>query len=42
MNKMKFEKAVGNDGIALEMLKALGNIVVEKITTLPNKMYESG
>src|SRR5215469_2639429 len=42
MNKMKFGKAVGNDGIALEMLKALGNFAVEKITTLANKIYEFG
>src|SRR5215469_9801849 len=41
MNKMKFGKAVGNDGSALEMLKALGNFAVEKITTLANKIYES-
>src|SRR5215469_5102748 len=41
MNKIKFGKAVGNDGIALEMLKALGNFAVEKITTLANKIYES-
>src|SRR5215469_14947789 len=41
MNKMKFGKAVGNDGIAIEMLKALGNFAVEKITTLANKIYES-
>src|SRR5215469_8636549 len=42
MNKMKFGKAVGNDGIALKMLKALGNFAVEKITTLANKIYEFG
>src|SRR5215469_16251510 len=42
MNKVKFGKPVGNDGIALEMLKALENFVVEKITTLANKIYESG
>src|SRR5215469_576495 len=42
MNKMKFGMAVGNNGIALEMLKALGNFAVEKITTLANKIYESG
>src|SRR5215469_8352859 len=42
MNKMKFGKAVGNDEIALEMLKALGNFAVEKIITLANKIYESG
>src|SRR5215469_15222936 len=42
MNKMKFGKAVGNDGFALEMLKALGNFAVEKIITLANKIYESG
>src|SRR5215469_13048180 len=42
MNKMKFGKAVSNDGIALEMLKALGNFAVKKITTLTNKIYESG
>src|SRR5215469_11510433 len=41
MNKMKFGKAVGSDGIALEMLKALGNFAVEKITTLANKIYET-
>src|SRR5215469_5720288 len=38
---MKFGKAVGNDEIALEMLKALENFAVEKITTLANKIYES-
>ena len=37
MNKMKFGKAVGNNGIALENI----NFVVEKITTLANKIYES-
>src|SRR5215469_2235239 len=42
MNKIKFGMALGNDGIALEMLKALGNFAVEKITTLANKIYESG
>src|SRR5215469_136269 len=42
MNKMKLGKAVGNDGIALEILKALENFAVEKITTLDNKIYESG
>src|SRR5215469_13643211 len=42
MNKMKFRKAAGNYGIALEMLKVLGNFAVEKITTLANKIYESG
>src|SRR5215469_18950980 len=41
MNKIKFGKSVGNDGIALEMSKALGNFAVEKITTLANKIYES-
>ena len=40
-NKMKFGKVVGNDGIALEMLKALGNFAVEKITNLDNKIYKS-
>ena len=42
MNKMKFRKALGNNEIALEILKALGNFVVEKITTLAYKIYESG
>ena len=42
MNEMKFGKAVGNDGIALEILKVLGNFAVEKITSLANKIYESG
>src|SRR5215469_15342755 len=42
MNKMKFGKAVGNDSIALEMLKVLGNFAVKKITTLANKIYEFG
>ena len=27
MNNMKFGKAVGDDGIALEMLKTLGNLL---------------
>src|SRR5215469_8982612 len=34
INKMKFGKAVGNGGITLDMLKAIGNFVVDKITTL--------
>ena len=40
--KMKFGKTVGNDRIALEMLKALGNLAVEKLTPLANKIHESG
>src|SRR5215469_11454827 len=42
MNKMKIGKAVGNDGITLETLKAVENFAVEKITNLANKIYESG
>src|SRR5215469_11155304 len=42
MNKIKFGKTVDNAGIALEMLKAPRNFAVEKITTLANKIYESG
>jgi len=32
---------IGNNGIALEMLKALENFAVDKITTIANKIYES-
>src|SRR5215469_4488670 len=39
VNKMKFGRTVGNDGIALEMLKPLGNIAVKKIITQANKIY---
>src|SRR5215469_6571721 len=42
MNKMKFGKAIRNNGIALGMLKALGNFAVKKLTIPANKIYESG
>ncbi|XP_014677047.1 PREDICTED: uncharacterized protein LOC106816918 [Priapulus caudatus] len=42
MKRMKAGKAVGVDGIAIEMLEALGDFAVDKITTLANSIYETG
>ena len=38
---MKENKAVGNDGIAFEMIEALGFFGLEKITDIANFVYES-
>ena len=41
MKKMKKGKAVGNDKIAFEMLEALGDFGLEKITEIANHVYDS-
>ena len=42
LQKMKAGKAVGDDGIAVEMLKALGDFAIEKITEIANIIYGNG
>ena len=42
MKDMKRGKAVGSDGISVEMLRAIGDMAVEKITEIANKVYNSG
>ena len=39
---MKKGKAVGGDGIALEMLGSMGEFGIRELTKLFNKMYDSG
>ena len=39
---MKAGKAVGEDGVAVEMIKAVGDFSIDKITNLANKIYERG
>ena len=41
MSKMKRGKAVGNDQIAYEMIEALGEFGVSKITEIANYIYDS-
>ena len=42
IGKMKNRKAVGDDGISVEMIKALGDFGVEKITDIANRIYDTG
>ena len=42
MRSMKKGKAVGEDGVALEMILALGEFGVNELTKLFNKIYASG
>ena len=39
---MKRGKAAGRDEILLEMIEGTGNIGVEKITDIANRIYETG
>ena len=39
---MKSRKATGNDEIAIEMIKAAGSIVIQKLTDLANQIYNTG
>ena len=41
INKMKKGKAVGNDQSAYEMIEALGEFGVSKITDIANYIYDS-
>ena len=42
MNKMKKGKAIGKDGIAVEMLESLGEKGLEIIKDIANKIYNTG
>ena len=42
MRKMKLRKATGPDNIYLQILEILGDYGVDKITTLVNKIYDTG
>ena len=41
MNKMRNGKATGNDNIAFELLNALDDFGIEKITEIANNVYNS-
>ena len=42
MNKMKDGEAVGDDGISVDMLRALDDFSIYVITDIENKVYDSG
>ena len=42
MRRMKGGKAVGEDGVAIEMLRALDRFSIEKITSIANGIYKRG
>ena len=42
IRKMKTGKAIGEDGVAVEMIGALENFSIKKLTRIINKMYSSG
>ena len=42
VKRMKCRKAEGNDGIVVEMVEALGDFAITKITNIANKIYHTG
>ena len=42
MRKMKTGKATGPDGLSIELIKALEEFGIEKVTTLLNEIYDTG
>ncbi|GFO17897.1 endonuclease-reverse transcriptase [Plakobranchus ocellatus] len=42
IRKMKTGKATGSDGISVELIEALGDYGVDKVTTLLNEIYDTG
>lgn len=42
MGRMKGGKAMGEDGVAIEMFRALDRFSIEKITRIRNSIYKSG
>ena len=42
LKRMKNGKAAGEDGITAEMLKALQEFGIQKLTTLFNNIYDTG
>ncbi|GFS20164.1 LINE-1 retrotransposable element ORF2 protein [Elysia marginata] len=42
IRKMKAGKATGPDGVAVEMIEALEEYGVEKLTSLLNEIYDTG
>ena len=42
IKKMKWKKAEGGDGVVVEMLEALGEFAISKITDITNKIYRTG
>ena len=39
---MRKNKAAGLDGVVIEMIEALGEYIVEKLTEIINKIYDDG
>ncbi|GFN88930.1 transposon tx1 uncharacterized 149 kda protein [Plakobranchus ocellatus] len=42
IRKMKTGKATGSDGISVELIEALGDYGVDKVTILLNEIYDTG
>ena len=42
MRKMKAGKAIGPDGLSIELIEALEKYGIEKVTTLLNEIYDTG
>ena len=42
IRKMKTGKATGPDGLSIELIEALEEYAIEKVTTLLNKIYDTG
>ena len=42
MRKMKTGKATGPDGLSIELIEALKEYGIEKVTTLLNEIYDTG
>ena len=42
MRKMKTGKATGPDGLSIELIEALEEYGIEKVTTLLNEIYDTG
>ena len=42
VRRMKWRKSEGSDGIVVEMIEAAGDIAINKLVSLANRIYESG
>ena len=42
VRRMKWRKSEGSDRIVVEMIEAAGDIAINKLVSLANRIYESG
>ena len=42
VKKMKWRKTEGSDGVVVEMVEALGEFAIDKVTDMANKIYDTG